>query len=180
MSDYLTSTSQNVVVRPQRSIGGLIFDVTIEESHTDELEISDHPVEQGAQITDHSFKKPSGLTIKAGQSNSSGEQAGDLRTVEAYNALLKLQSDREPFDVITGKRAYKNMLVKSLSVTTDRVTENVLMFTAELREILIANVRVVSVPRSRQRFANKTGGVDKKGVAQAKQVNKSALVELLG
>ena len=41
-----------------RSIGGIIPDVTIEEVHTDEIELTQHPVQQGAAITDHKFKKP--------------------------------------------------------------------------------------------------------------------------
>ena len=48
-----------------RSIGGLTADITIEESERDELTITEHPVEQGAPIADHAFKRPSEVTIRA-------------------------------------------------------------------------------------------------------------------
>ncbi|MFR4119454.1 MAG: phage baseplate protein [Bilophila wadsworthia] len=35
-----------------------------------------------------------------------------------YNALLALQNAREPFDIVTGKRKYGNMLLEKLTVTT--------------------------------------------------------------
>jgi hypothetical protein len=166
MSDILSKSSETVYVRPVRSIGGLIMDVTIEESHSDELDITDHPVENGADITDHAIILPSSVTIRAGVSDSGGTSTGDKRSVEAYEALLELQGKREPFDLITGKRAYKNMLIKSLAVTTDSDTENALIFTAELREVLLATAQVVSVPRSRQRKGKVTGGVDERGQQQ--------------
>lgn len=48
----------------------LIPDATIEEVHTDDLEITEHPVEQGAAISDHAFKRPAEVVITAGWSDS--------------------------------------------------------------------------------------------------------------
>lgn len=44
--------------------------VTIEEIHQDELEITDHPVENGTTISDHAFKRPERCVIRCGWSNS--------------------------------------------------------------------------------------------------------------
>jgi hypothetical protein len=61
--------------KPKRGFddgSGTLFipDATIEEVHTDDLEITDHPVEQGTVISDHAFKRPSELVITAGWSDS--------------------------------------------------------------------------------------------------------------
>jgi len=171
VSGYLSSSPESVYVRPARSIGGITMDVTIEESHTDETEITDHPVEQGASVTDHAFLKPATVTIRAGASDAGkSSSSGDRPCVEVYQRLLELRASREPFDLVTGKRVYKNMLIKSLGVTTDKDTENVLMVTAELRQVILAAVQTVAVPRSRQRNGNVTGGVDQKGKQQLKPV----------
>lgn len=176
----LPKAPETVLLRPQRSIGGIAMDVTVEEDHKDELEITEHPVEYGSPIADHAYLKPATLTIKAGVSDASNKAtAGDRRTVAVYEALRKLQAGREPFDVVTGKRAYKNMQIKSLGVTTDKETEQVLMVTAELQEIIIAYVRAVSVPRSRQRLAAKTAAPVDKGQVQA-EPDKSAALKLIG
>jgi hypothetical protein len=77
-----------------------------------------------------------------------------------------LQRSREPFDIITGKRAYKNMLLERLSGITDPDAEAVLAFVAECRVVFIVKTRVATVPRSRQRSASKTGGTEDKGQKQ--------------
>ncbi|MBC17082.1 MAG: hypothetical protein CL942_08525 [Desulfovibrio sp.] len=164
--NVLSQSAESVYVRPARSIGGLVMDVTVEENHNDDLEITDHPVENGANVTDHAFMQPPTVSITAGVSDSGGTSTGDKRSVEAYEKLLELQKKREPFDLITGKRVYKNMLIRSLSTTTDKETENALIFTAELREVIMATVQAVSIPRSRQRRGMATGGTDSTGQKQ--------------
>src|SRR4051812_9475260 len=61
---------QSVIIKPKRAIGPFVAHVTIRERHVDELDIVDHPVEQGAQISDHAFKRPPEVTIECAWSNS--------------------------------------------------------------------------------------------------------------
>lgn len=48
----------------------IIAQATIEERHTDFLEVTEHPVEQGASIADHAFKRPAEIVLRLGWSNS--------------------------------------------------------------------------------------------------------------
>lgn len=179
MSDgnVLSQAPESVYVRPVRSIGDIVMDVTIEEQHADDVEPTGHPVENGANIADHAIIQPSTVTIVAGASDSGGTSTGDKRSVEIYQKLLELQKTREPFDLVTGKRVYKNMLIASLGSTTDRETENALIVTAELQEIIMATVQVVAIPRSRQKRGMVTGGVNESGQKQLepKEVPESGL-----
>lgn len=156
-----------ILVRPRRSIGDFTAQVTIEETHQDDLEITDHPVELGAKITDHAYKLPSQLTIKCGWSNSPtpGNFVQSLRNAvtgtidgvknltgnapsavkEVYANFLKLQADRELLDVYTGKRVYSNMLVKSLHTQTDIDTENSLILTVTLRQVILVSTRTLTL-----------------------------------
>jgi len=43
---------------------------TIREIHNDELEVTEHPVEVGAMISDHAFKRPAELVLEIAWSNS--------------------------------------------------------------------------------------------------------------
>ena len=157
--NWLSQSEEPATLRPQRSIGGVTFDVVVEEQHEDTLEITEHPVEHGANISDHAFMKPASVTIRAGVSDGSGSIAGEKAGVSVYEALQTLQKAREPFDIITGKRKYRNMLIEMLSVLTDADSENALVKT-----------QTVSVPpRSRHRNAGKTGGTANKGQKQAKR-----------
>lgn len=134
---------EDVLLRQGRSIAGIIPSVVIEEQHTDDLMITQHPVESGADVTDHAVKMPAQVTMSCGfgqsGSNIVGASLFQPSPRDAYNLLLSLQASKQPFDVITGKRSYKNMLVKRLTVVTDQETENVLMVDVELQEIIMVD-----------------------------------------
>src|SRR5580700_5469148 len=48
----------------------ITVDTTIEETYEDLLEITEHPVQVGAQIADHSFKRPMEVRLRCGWSDS--------------------------------------------------------------------------------------------------------------
>lgn len=184
---------QAVRIRPKRLIGTIEAQVTIEESHRDDLEITDHPVELGAPVSDHAFKRPREVIIKCGWSNSPSSpgflnglgaaatgtlagvasltgQAGPQQTLEIYQKLLALQESRVPFDILTGKTKYSNMLIATLTTVTDEHTENTLMVTLVCRQVIIVNTQVVAIPADRQKQAAATQGVQSKGAQQLKPV----------
>ncbi|EBW3292694.1 hypothetical protein DPD00_13230 [Salmonella enterica subsp. enterica serovar Bijlmer] len=138
-----------------RRIGVLIPSVVVSEKHTDTLEITEHPVEVSAAIADHAYKKPSEVVMEVGfagggslldfASNLTATSLLGLSPQQTYQEILDLQESRIPFDVVTGKRLYSNMLIRALEVTTDRTTENVLSAVLTLREVLISQTQQVTV-----------------------------------
>lgn len=64
---------------------------------------------------------------------------------EIYQQLLELQQSRVPFDVVTGKRTYSNMLIRAIEVTTDRTSENVLSCVLTLREVIMSDTQSITV-----------------------------------
>jgi hypothetical protein len=147
---------------PKRAIGSFNATVTIEESGRDEIEITQHPVQNGASISDHSFIKPSALAL------SVMWDASTAPLNEIYLKLIKLQRTREPMDVVTGKRIYKNMLIRAISQTTDATTENALKINLELQEVIITYLEVTSVPdRKKQATPAKTGQTQNTGTKSA-------------
>ena len=120
-----------------RSIDTIIPDVIVEETHTDEMTITQHPVETGAPISDHAFMNPVTVAMRLGWSDSTGQAIGYVDTV--YQSMLALQRERRPFNVSTGKRQYTNMLIKSIAVTTDESSENALNMNVVLQEAIITS-----------------------------------------
>lgn len=66
-----------ISIRPKRgffpasgAVGSLVARATLREVHRDTLEITDHPIEQGAAISDHAFKRPAEVVIECGWSNT--------------------------------------------------------------------------------------------------------------
>jgi len=165
--NYLSELIFPVAFRPRRRLASFDAYLCIDETGSDDLEITEHPVQQGAAVTDHAYLKPAQLAIRA-QFN---EFDSGMPLDELYRKLLELQSSREPFEVVTGKRLYKNMLLKSLSVTTDQYTSNVLSITAQLQEIIVVNVETVAVPpRVRQAQPGRTGATERAGQKKAQPV----------
>jgi hypothetical protein len=116
-----------------RAIGGVFVDVVLTEEHVSEMEIADHPIEQGSKVSDHAWLLPYRVTLES-------VIASD-RAVPSYQALLSLQGKAEPFALITGLKVYSNMLVKEITATRDREHARVLKFTAELQEVIIVDTQ---------------------------------------
>ncbi len=168
----------DMVLISSKKIGDISIAVSVEETAIDDLEVTEHPVEKGAPITDHAFRKPSELIMKCGWSNSDlaaltgGLQAqfiGELSNADyvgsIYSQLLALQQSRVPFDVITCRRKYSNMLLTGLTVVTDPKTFAVLMVTATLREVIIVDTEQTKLPpRENQASPEKTAETQDSGV----------------
>lgn len=157
------------------SIGGVIPDVLIEETLSDQVTITDHPVEMGAQISDHAVINPTEITLQLGWTNSKTffqrASGGSIPDIDgAYEKLLKLKNERKPFDVITNKRTFSNMIIKTLEVTTDQRTSSVLLVKAHLRQIIFAVTSEVSFNPEGQKDIKETGQTENRGSANAKIV----------
>lgn len=168
-----------------RAIGMIFADVTVEENHRDEVIITQHPVEGGGVITDHAYKRPAEVEIRCGFSNSSAGYVGYVQ--EQYRALLALQLARQPFNVYTGKRRYRNMLIRGISVVTDPHSENILMATVALQEIIIVSTQTTGGTATgsstaaagtsdNQADPASTGGVSNGGAVEATGVGSQAFL----
>lgn len=190
-----------IQISPKRYIGGLTAMATLEETHTDELQITEHPIEQGANINDHAYKRPAEVVIRCGWSDSSfagliagvRDAVGAIRTgifnkedfapslmelrdgstfgsdyvSGVYNRLLALQESRVLFDVATGKRLYPNMLMRSLTMTTDGNSEFALMCTVVCRQVIIVQTQATTLPpREDQAIPQATGSILELGTRQ--------------
>ena len=167
-----------------RTIMGLFADVTIEEKHKDELKITEHPTETGAAISDHAYMETPELTMKVGWSESAGKLngyvgntalGGATSLVAVYESLQSLQKTKLPLIVSTGKRLYTNMLIKSLSCTTDKTTEHVLMIDITFKKVIRVMTSETTVLVENQASPAGTASVQNGGTVQTKEVNESKL-----
>lgn len=169
--------------------------VTLEEIHHDDMEIEEHPIEQGAPIIDHTFKKSAELTLRIGWAGSqlpstSAQQAfGPPATFQAqlnaiYTQLLQGQSSRVMYTVVTGKRQYQQMMIKSIDAETDYKKENVLEVVLHMRQMLLATTQVVAVsaPQNAQaqpQATNPTQQTGRASLQNAPNFNESSAVLFL-
>jgi len=154
------SSANLVQITPQSTIGGIAVQAVLEETHVDRLEVTEHPVESGTPISDHSFLKPTEVMLRCGWSNASPEaltgavtslfSGGGLSAsdyvLSIYSQLLALQKSRQPFTITTTARTYDNMMMPALYVTRDEKTAQALMVTATCREVILATTQSTSLP----------------------------------
>lgn len=161
----------NILALPASvKIGDLEVQTSLEEIYHDALQVTEHPVEAGASITDHSFKRPSELLLRCGWSNSSLSALASIAKgilsgfsnakdtfVEGsnfksdyvggiYSQLVRLQHDRQPLTITTGLRIYDNMLLAGIGVTRDQRTSQILLVEAQFREVILVSTQSTTLP----------------------------------
>lgn len=158
---------------PGTQIDTLIPDVMVREMARDATAVTDHPVEVGAAISDHAFMLPEEIEMVLGWSDSTGGYVG--YSDEAYEMLLALQKERRPFELSTGRRLYKDMLITGIQETRDDKTANSLMVSVRMRRVIITQTQTTSGSAAKSDQANpaKTGSTTNVGRQQLKSVGTS-------
>lgn len=176
MGFYNLLTNRVAVVR---KFDSMIFDATISENHVSELEVTDSPIETGQSISDHAFMKPLTLKISASVSDvvlnpfkrfGSGLtfSGSTKRSKKAFEMLQELQAKAEPFDIQTGLKLYKNMVISRLSATQDKDSGQILNVDIDAREVIIVSTATVTYPsRTKAKQAQQTNS---KGTQQSDKV----------
>jgi hypothetical protein len=178
-----------------RSIGTIIPDVTIEESFSDRVQVTQHPRASGTPMNDHVYRQPRTVVMRCGWSNSnvvgsvvSGAISGGLsgalsgltssftetRVIDVYQQLLALQFDPSnttapvtPFNVQAGKRTYQNMVIAEIGVRNDSKTEYALIADIHLQEVITVSATVTPAPSSNeQSMPQKTAATANGGAQQ--------------
>ena len=175
------ASSETLTLSPKGKIGPIEIQAIFEEVLSDSLQVTEHPVEIGASITDHAYMRPSEVVLRCGWSNSSLNSVNGSATAASYGGygvkddyiggiysqLQALQRSRERFDIVTSKRLYKDMLITAMQVTTDHRTNNALMVAITCRQIFVVGTRATSLPgMADQRMPEVTAESQNRGVIQ--------------
>ncbi|CCS30257.1 phage baseplate protein [Salmonella enterica] len=190
--DFLSTLFQ----QQSRKIGIMVPSVVVSEKHSDTLEITEHPVEKPTSsgagfVADHAYRRPSEVVMEVGfagggslldllDTSSIGISLG-MSPKEVYSSFLEMQRNRELLDVITGKRQYSNMLLRTIEVTTDKTTENVLSAVLTLRELILTSTTTVQVAdKTDMSQGVSTSATQNAGVKSPVPKNESLLSQIAG
>lgn len=135
------------VLMVKTNIGGYFFDAVFSVDTEHSLTVTQHPVQTGANISDHAFVNPIRMTMQIGVSDAMAYRVGanyggdgGTKSVQAYRLLCKLQELRIPMQVVTRLNTYQNMLIESIDVSDDVSTLCALKATVNLVQVLVVNV----------------------------------------
>lgn len=167
-------------------LGSLEVACTLTENHTADVDVTEHPVEDGADITDHARKKqlafsmtgkfsgapratgvtrltqgttPDGEAVMFNSSVSvQDERDAARRLAEARDTLIALRG--ELVTVVTELRTYENMTMKSLSFDRDGKTGDAFKFSAsfvQIQTVALKTTRIATVSNPRAKEKKEEG-----------------------
>jgi len=148
-------------------IDTLKLDATVREQHTGSNTVTDHPVEQGANISDHSRPDPDRLVLDCIVSNTPLSD-GSTHTVEsngynftvtaaqdstrapnAYQKLQDLRLNGTLVSVVTTLRTYSSMLIESITIPVDAKTAGAIRFQVNLKQVRVVQNSLTAVTVSK-------------------------------
>lgn len=140
-------------------VAGFEIDAVPDEQHEYSAEVTEHPVERGADVTDHVRLKTPRVTLRGIVSDTpiggiaARRLPGSTPSRDAYAHLLGVFNARQPVTVITELATYTNMSLQNLRVPRDPETGAALGFEAVFVQIeIVTNSRTainVASPRAR-------------------------------
>lgn len=137
----------------------IAFDATVQETHAGKLDITEHPVERGADVSDHAKKAPDSLQISGiisdtpillnGADKQPSVPGGDpeRRAQQAYDEFVRLQDTAALLEVATEIRTYSDMMIESISVIRDATKRHILDIGLGLRVFRRASVETIEAPQ---------------------------------
>lgn len=164
------------------NLSGYFFDAVLREEHDTELRITEHPIQTGANITDHAYKLPERLMLEIGMSDAmatlvEGQYTGGLsKSVNCYQTLKTLQARRTPLNVVTKLNSYQNMLIAHMSAPYDLRTCHGLRCAITLQQVILAKVQTTEAVTSR----SQTTGETNKGPVQAEPTPNPSVARQIG
>lgn len=140
------------------TIGGFMFDVIFKENYQFENQITQNPVQSGANINDHVYQQPVVIVFDVGISDCLTScingQFGSLnsRSASAFQALYKLWQGAAVIQVNTylngATFTWKNMLIKSMSILRDKTTHHAIRATVTLQQIIVTDAVSMGIDES--------------------------------
>jgi hypothetical protein len=133
--------------------------------------MTEHPIEEGANITDHAFVEAKVVSIELAMSDAAtyldSSFGGDTPSINAFEKLVELQEERQPLTITTRLKTYENMLIETITAPDDFKTMFGMKATVGLREIFVASTATVAMPDRSSAAPQKTGATSKGTVQPA-------------
>jgi hypothetical protein len=132
----------------QGRIGNILLDVTISETHERSNRVTNFPVEDGSNVTDHIGNEPERVFLEGFVTNNPAVPGAPaiLRAENTFNLLDALWREREVVEVATQLRVYRDMGIVRINVPKGRGVGDALRFTVELQRVRKVGSEVVDIP----------------------------------
>lgn len=194
MTSFLFETPRKASIFIQDNPLQLLeFDASVKEVHSGDVVITDHPVEEGSDISDHVRRNPEVLSVEGIVSNHPPIIARSIRATpsipggdpasraeDAYGFLKELKDGAVFVGFSTTLRDYENMVIQSISIERSKDTGNIADLSIVLREVIVAQTETVAAPDPVNPARKKSSSLGKKPKVDATPATAAKTDSLLG
>ena len=139
------------------------LDASTDETHSSESEITDFPVEEGANISDNSRPKPARLTIQGVVTGTPLDITAialppsikKARGKDAWESLNQWRYDGKRLRVSTTLKEYRGMVIQGISVSRNAKNTDGVQMTITLQEVFTVLARTQAVEARQERLDKK-------------------------
>lgn len=124
------------------------LDASLEELHTASVDITRHPVEKGADITDHIRRKPRRIRITGIVTNTpivlfafARTSLGGRRAELFFEAIEEVMNSGTLVSVFTTLKQYDNMAIREITVPRNKDKGNVVEATITFEEVILVQTQ---------------------------------------
>jgi hypothetical protein len=147
---------------PKKMIGTFVVDAFIAEHYNFSNSVTDIPVEEGDNISDHIVEDQDVISVDAFIGNTAFEvitkdgnsvsnlQAPDrmARIIQAYRELKRLAKSKKLIDVVLGLETFTGMAITSFIIDRDAETGANLPFSMEFKKLKIVHSDTMKINAS--------------------------------
>lgn len=129
----------------------LTLDAALSQGHERGADVTQHPVEQGADVSDYVRAKPHSLTVQGIIAKfpmvDPETEPEKNRVAKAFERLERAVDGGELVTVQTGLKVYRSMAIVGLSVTREARNGHDMEVRLDFREVRLATAKTVAVPK---------------------------------
>lgn len=152
---------QRLFVGSDLKFGAIELDARLVEEFTLSTRITEHPVDAGADITDHEIKESPRYVMEGVVTDSpgavaaaasavtnrvssvfTGSQTTSKRSTAAFLSLLDMWQKGELLDVQTHMGLWENLAIENLTARVDNNTANMLRFRVQMRQVRLVHLTI--------------------------------------
>ena len=159
---------------PQKMIGTFVVDAFISEHYQFSNSVTDIPVEEGSNISDHIVEDQDVISVEAFIGNTAfevitidGDKVSNLqapdrmaRVRQAYQELKKLSKSKQLLDVVLGLETFTDMVITSFNIDREVETGANLPFSMEFKKIKVVKSDTTQINASGRRGGAGGGQTD--------------------
>jgi hypothetical protein len=166
----LALLGKNYLVGSKYKIGDLVLDATTLEVIDYSNTITNHPISNGSNISDHIYSNPTIIKMDGLITNNSlylsdistltgffeGNVVSNIynyitgpskKQILAFNYLETLKENKTLVSIVSKMKTYDNMAIETLSFSTDKKTGDALEFSISLKQIKFVTSKTVTVTK---------------------------------